>query len=299
MYPLAILIGGPTATQKTRLAYEIQKKLPSIIINSDSMQVYNDLASLTNAPSNEEIRKYSCNLFKFIEYPEKCNVGLWFTNVLKVLSQTKEKIPIFVGGTGLYLESLYGKISAIPEIPARVETKIKNLHKKYGNSVFFRKLEQVDEIYSKKISRNDTQRLLRAITVKIATGKNLTYWHDKVSKKVFKKIIYLTISVDRSKLYKNIDDRCLKIMKSNAVNEVSIFLKNKKKKIDHPLHKSIGFNVIQEYLMGTKTFKESLDLFKQETRRYAKRQITWFRNRPKEAIEMNFSDAKEYLLKNI
>ena len=298
MYPLAILIGGPTATQKTRLAYEIQKKLPSIIINSDSMQVYNDLASLTNAPSNEEIRKYSCNLFKFIEYPDKCNVGLWFTNVLKVLSHTKDKIPIFVGGTGLYLESLYGKISEIPEIPARVETKIKNLHKKHGNSVFFRKLEQVDEIYSKKISRNDTQRLLRAITVKIATGKNLTYWHDKVSKKVFKKIIYLTISVDRGKLYKSIDDRCLKIMKSNAVNEVSSFLK-KKKKIDHPLHKSIGFNVIQDYLMGIKTFKESLDLFRQETRRYAKRQITWFRNRPKEAIEMNFSDAKKYLLKNI
>ena len=298
MYPLAILIGGPTATQKTRLAYEIQKKLPSIIINADSMQVYNDLASLTNAPSNEEIRKYSCNLFKFIEYPKKCNVGLWFTNVLKVLSQVKEKTPIFVGGTGLYFESLYGKISAIPEIPARVETKIKKLHKKHGNSFFFRKLEQVDEIYSKKISRNDTQRLLRAITVKIATGKNLTYWHGKVSKKVFKKIIYLKISVDRGKLYKSIDDRCLKIMKSNAVNEVSSFLK-KKKKIDHPLHKSIGFNVIEEYLMGIKTFKESLDLFRQETRRYAKRQITWFRNRPKEAIEMNFSDAKKYLLKNI
>ena len=298
MYPLAILIGGPTATQKTRLAYEIQKKLPSIIINSDSMQVYNDLASLTNAPSNEEIREYSCKLFKFMEYPEKCNVGLWFTNVMKVLSQVKEKTPIFVGGSGLYLESLYGKISAIPEIPARVETKIKKLHKKHGNAVFFRKLEQVDEIYSKKISRNDTQRLLRAITVKIATGKNLTYWHGKVSKKVFKKIIYLTISVDRGKLYKSIDDRCLKIMKSNAVNEVSSFLK-KKKKIDHPLHKSIGFSIIEEHLMGIKTFKESLDLFRQETRRYAKRQITWFRNRPKEAIEMNFSDAKKYLLKNI
>ena len=71
MYPLAILIGGATATQKTKLAFEIQKKFPSIIINSDSMQVYNDLGSLTNVPSNEEINKYSCNLFKFIEYPEK------------------------------------------------------------------------------------------------------------------------------------------------------------------------------------------------------------------------------------
>ena len=87
-------------------------------------------------------------------------------------------------------------------------------------------------------------------------------------------------------------------MKSNAVNEVSNFLK-KKKKIDHPLHKSIGFKVIEDYLMGINTFNESLDLLRQETRRYAKRQITWFRNRPKEAIEMNFSDAKKYLLKNI
>ena len=298
MYPLAILIGGPTASQKTKLAFEIQNKLPSILINSDSMQVYNDLGSLTNVPSNEEIKKYSCNLFKFIEYPDKCNVGIWFTNVLKVLSKAKEKIPIFVGGTGLYLESLYGKISPIPEIPPKVEKKIKELHEKQGNLSFFKKLQQVDEKYSRKISRNDTQRLLRAITVKIATGKNLTYWHSQVSRKLFKKIIYLTISVDRCKLYKSIDDRCLNIMKSNAVNEVSSFLK-KKKKIDHPLHKSIGFNVIEEYLMGIKTFKESLDLFRQETRRYAKRQITWFRNRPNEAIEMNFSDAKKYILQNI
>ena len=298
MYPLAILIGGATATQKTKLAFEIQKKFPSIIINSDSMQVYNDLGSLTNVPSNEEINKYSCNLFKFIEYPEKCNVGFWFSNVLKVLSKAKEKIPIFVGGTGLYLESLYGKIAPIPVIPSKVEKKIKKLHKKYGNSLFFKKLQEVDEIYARKISKNDTQRLLRAISVKIATGKNLTYWHSQVSTKLFNKVVYLTISMDRCKLYKSIDDRCLKIMKSDAINEVSNFLK-KKKIIDHPLHKSIGFKIIEEYVLGIKTFNESLDLFRQETRRYAKRQITWFRNRPKEAIEMNFSDAKKFLLKNI
>ena len=292
------MIGGPTASQKTRLAFEIQKEFPSIIINSDSMQVYKDLGSLTNVPSKEQIKKYSCNLFRFIEYPEKCNVGFWFLNVLEALSQAKEKIPIFVGGTGLYLESLYGKIAPIPQIPLRIEEKIKKLHKKYGNSYFYRKLEQVDEIYSKRISRNDTSRLLRAITVKIATGKNITFWHSQASKQLFKKILYLTISVERSELYENIDDRCLKIMKSNAVNEVSTFLK-KKKTIDHPLHKSIGFKIIEGYLTGINTFNESLDLLRQETRRYAKRQITWFRNRPKEAVEMNFSDAKKYLLKNI
>ena len=292
------MIGGPTATQKTKLAFEIQKQFPSIIINSDSMQVYNDLGSLTNVPSNEEIKKYSCNLFKFIEYPEKCNVGFWFSNVLKVLSNAKEKIPIFVGGTGLYLESLQGKIAPIPEIPSKVEKKIKKLHKKYGNSLFFKKLQEVDEVYARKISNNDTQRLLRAISVKIATGKNLTYWHSQVSTKLFNKVVYLTISVDRRKLYKSIDDRCLKIMKSVAINEVSNFLK-KKQIIDHPLHKSIGFKIIEEYILGIRTFNESLDLFRQETRRYAKRQMTWFRNRPKEAIEMNFSDAKKYLLKNI
>ncbi len=292
------MIGGPTAARKSKLAFEIQTRIPSIIINSDSMQVYNELRSLTNVPSKKEIKKHSCYLFESVNYPEKCNVGYWFQNVLKVLSRNESKIPIFVGGTGLYLESLFGTISPIPKIPKTIKNKIEKLHKKYGNSFFFKKLQKVDKEYSKKISCNDSQRLLRAICVKIATGRNLSHWHSITSKRIFKKILYITISVDRQELYENINKRCLEILKSNAIQEVSDFIK-KKKPIDHPLHKSIGYKVIEEYIYGNKDFEESLELFRQETRRYAKRQMTWFKNRSKESKKMNFSEAKNYLLKNI
>ena len=174
MYPFAILIGGPTAAKKTELAFEIQSKIPSVIINSDSMQVYSELRSLTNIPSKREIIKHSCNLFEFINYPIKCNVGYWFKNVKLILSKTRGKIPIFVGGTGLYLESLQKTISPIPKISPALTNKIQLLHQKHGNLYFYKKLKAYDIEYSKKISENDTQRLFRAICVKISNGKNLT-----------------------------------------------------------------------------------------------------------------------------
>ncbi len=298
MYPFAILIGGPTAAKKTELAFEIQSKIPGVVINSDSMQVYSELRSLTNMPSKGEIIKHSCNLFEFVNYPTKCDVGYWFKNVKLILSETKGKIPIFVGGTGLYLESLQKTISPIPKISLAVKNKIQILHQKHGNSYFYKKLKAYDPEYSKKISENDTQRLFRAICVKISTGKNLTYWHSIKSKKIFRRIIYVTISTDREELYKSINQRCLKILKSNAIQEVSEFLK-KKKPIDHPLHKSIGFKIIEDYINNIRSFEDSLELFKQETRRYAKRQITWFKNRSRESKKMNFKEAKIYLLKNI
>ena len=120
MLPFAILIGGATATGKTRLAFEIQEKIPSIILNADSMQVYEDLQTLTNMPDKKDIIKHSCNLFGYIQYPDKCSVGNWHKNVKSILEVKKNKIPIFVGGTGLYLDSLNGNMSNIPEINLRV-----------------------------------------------------------------------------------------------------------------------------------------------------------------------------------
>ena len=298
MYPLAILIGGPTAAKKTELAFEIQSKIPSVIINSDSMQVYSDLRSLTNIPSKHEMTQHSCNLFEFINYPTKCDVGHWLNCVKRVLSDTKNKIPIFVGGTGLYLESLQKTISPIPRIPLAVTNKIQLLHNKYGNRYFYKKLQGFDIEYSKKISENDTQRLFRAICVKIVTGKNLSYWHSIKSKKIFRRIFYVTISNDRDELYKSINQRCLKILKSTAIQEVHEFLK-KRQPINHPLHKSIGFKIIEDYINNKRSFEDSLEVFKQETRRYAKRQITWFKNRAKDSKKMKFEEAKKYLLKNI
>ncbi len=298
MFPFAILIGGPTASQKTDLAFEIQRKLPSFIINADSMQVYDKLTSLTNVPSKKDLEKHSCNLFEFINYPKKCNVGYWLDNVKVILSKKKNKTPIFVGGTGMYLDSLFGNISPMPKISERVRLKIENLHEKLGNSFFFNKLRIVDEKYSKLISSNDTQRLLRAISIKVATGKNISYWHQRQSKKLFARTLYVIINNDRKKLYEDINKRCLRILKSNVIQEVSDFLKHKKK-INHPLHKSIGLEILEKYIDGIYSFDDALDLYSKETRRYAKRQITWFKNKARNASIMNFEEAKHYLIKNI
>ena len=297
MYPFAILIGGPTASNKTELAFEIQSKFPSFIVNADSMQVYDKLKTLTNVPEKRNLMQHSCNLFEFINYPEKCNVGFWLDSVQNVLSTLKNKTPIFVGGTGMYLDSLLGNISPIPEIPERIKLKVEQLHEKFGNLYFYNKLKKVDENYSKIISCNDTQRLVRAISIKVATGRNISYWHNKQSKKLFNKILYVVIENDREKLYENINKRCLKILKSNVIEEVSVFLKQKSK-ISHPLHKSIGLNVLEKHINGLYSLKETIEFFSQETRRYAKRQITWFKNKSTGSLKLNFKEAKKYLLKN-
>ena len=298
MYPFAILIGGPTASKKTDLAFEIQDKIPSYVINSDSMQVYDKLEVLTNVPQKKDLEKHCCRLFQFINYPDKCNVGFWLKNVKSVLSKEKDKIPIFVGGTGLYLDSLFGNISPIPKISDSVKLKIEKLHKKFGNHYLYNKLKLVDKDYSKKISSNDSQRLIRAISIKVATGKNISYWHSERSKKIFDKIVYVVINNERRKLYDDINNRCLKILKSSAIFDVSKFLKQKKA-IDHPLHKSIGLEILEKHIEGVYNFSETIELFSRDTRRYAKRQITWFKNKSKKANFMNFQDARSYLLRNI
>ncbi len=297
MYPVAILIGGPTATKKSDLAFEIQDKTSGIIINADSMQVYKELKTLTNMPSESDLNNHSCKLFRFINYPKQCNLGFWFQNVRTTLLSSGSKTPIFVGGTGLYLDSLCGNISSIPKVSLRIRNKIEKIHSRYGNDYFYRKLQKIDSEYSKIISKNDSQRLIRAITVKIVTGKNISYWHKLKLKRIFKKIIYVTISDDREKIYESINDRCLKILKSDIKSEVKSFL-NKKKNIQHPLHKCIGLEILNNYIDGRYKLKQALDLFSQQTRQYAKRQITWFKNRSTESKKMDFNEAKKFLLKN-
>ena len=116
MFPIAIFIGGPTASYKTELAFELQSYFPSFIINSDSMQVYDQLEILTNRPVKKLRKRYDCNLFSYVKYPNKCSVGSWQKKALSVIKNKKNKIPIFVGGTGLYMDSIINNISEIPKI---------------------------------------------------------------------------------------------------------------------------------------------------------------------------------------
>ena len=205
MFPLAILIGGPTASGKSEIAFKLQKKIPSIIINADSMQVYNKLHKLTNSPSNEEVKGFDCNLYNFIKYPLVCDLGIWIKEVKIILNKSPNKIPIFVGGTGLYLDGLNGQVSPIPNIPKEIVESFEKKQKSKGNLYLYEELMSLDPNYAEKISKNDTQRIIRSLSVYSFTGKTFTYWHSIKTNKIFKKLIYVVICHERIELYERIN----------------------------------------------------------------------------------------------
>ena len=297
MFPLAIFIGGPTASGKTELAFSLHSKIPSYVVNADSMQVYNRLNILTNKPSEKEIKNFDCKLFSFLHYPEKCSVGLWRKKCIELL-KNMNRVPIFVGGTGLYIESLINNISEIPQISDKIKSKINKIFLKKGKNFFYQKLLKIDNNYAKKISPNDSQRIQRAIEVKVATGKSFSDWHKQEKKKLFKRVIYVVINTEREILYKKINQRCKNMINNGIFEEVENFLEDKSVNF-HPLHKAIGLNPISLLLQKRLTKEECLSRFMQDTRRYAKRQLTWFNNRAKSAKHLGVLEAENYILQKI
>jgi len=297
LFPLAIFIGGPTASGKTELAFSLHSKIPSYVVNADSMQVYNRLNILTNKPSEKEIKNFDCKLFSFLHYPEKCSVGLWRKKCIELL-KNMNRVPIFVGGTGLYIESLINNISEIPQISNKIKSKINKIFLKKGKNFFYQKLLKIDNNYAKKISPNDTQRIQRAIEVKIATGKSFSDWHKQEKKKLFERVIYVVINTEREILYKKINQRCKNMIDNGILEEVENFLEEKS--VDfHPLHKAIGLNPISLFLQKRLTKEDCISMFMQDTRRYAKRQLTWFNNRAKSAKHLGILEAENYILQRV
>lgn len=297
MFPLAILIGGPTASGKSDLAFKLHKKIPSLIINADSMQVYDKLRKLTNSPSVEEIKDSNSKLFNFIKYPLLCDLGIWLKEVRTILKKNSKKVPIFVGGTGLYLDGLNGEISPVPSIPREIVKGVEKIQKSKGNVYLYNELMNFDPDYAEKISKNDTQRIIRSLSVKIFTGKTFTYWHSIKTNKIFKKLIYIIVSHERDKLYERINTRCSKIYNSECIDEIKCFIKNDMVS-NHPIHKAIGFQTFKSNIEGVIDNDLTLEKFQIETRNYAKRQITWFKNRSIGANFLPYNKVEDFILKN-
>ena len=298
MFPVAIFIGGPTASYKTEIAFNLQCHFPSFIVNSDSMQVYDQLEILTNRPVKRLRKKYDCNLFSYIKYPEMCNVGSWQKKALSIIKNKKTKIPIFVGGSGLYMDSIITNISKIPKVSTDVKRIVDKMLKKFGINYLYEELKKTDEEYSKKLSPNDTQRIIRALEVNLSTQTTLSRWHKMKKNQIFKKIIYVVVKSEREILYSRINQRCKKMISLGVLEEVKSFLEIKQK-LEHPIHKSIGLRQIIRYLKGLNSLEETMTDFMQETRRYAKRQLTWFNNKAKEAVHLEDSKINDYVLRKL
>ena len=296
-----ILLYGPTASGKSKLAIKLAQYFGGEIINADSMQIYNEISILTSKPKLQDTKIIKHHLYGFYSVKKKFSTGHWLDKTIKKIEEQwkKNKIPIVVGGTGLYFKALTDGLVKIPDIPNKNRKKIRQLHKKIGQKKFFDKLIKLDPLAINFVLPTDTQRSMRAYEVKKFTKKSL-FEFMKETKSNFKKNIFkkIFINTPRELLYKKIEERVDEMFREGAIEEVKNFSKLKINK-DLSSNKIIGIKEIKDYLKGKITLIRGKELIKQKTRRYAKRQFTWARGNMKSWKMIYSSDLEDLFKKAI
>ena len=276
-----ILIAGPTGSGKSRLAVMMAKKFSGEIINADSMQVYKIFKILTARPNIKSEKKIKHHLYGFVNFNKKYSTGQWLKDTIKKINQIKKrnKIPILVGGTGLYFHSLINGLVKIPNIPIKIRKKIRLLHKKFGQKIFYKKLLKLDPKIKNKFDKNDVQRSLRAFEIKKHTKISMYDWLKK-TKAILNEnnFVKFYIDINRKDLIKRIEKRTDQMIKDGALKEVKKFNRLKIKS-DHSINKVIGINELNSYLKKEISLEVAKELIIIKTRQYAKRQSTWARSK--------------------
>ena len=297
-----ILIAGPTASGKSKIALSLAEKLKGEIINSDSMQVYKEISILTARPSKKDLKKIKHHLYGITSVKKSYSVGDWYKQVKKKIKIIKKrgKVPILVGGTGLYFNAVTKGLSKIPIIEEKKRMKIRDLYLKLGKKAFYKKLLLLDPKSKNKILLTDTQRAIRAYEVKKFTTKSIYDW-AKNTKSEFENdnLVKIYIDIPREKLLKRIYLRTSKIINKKCFSEVKKLLKlNLKKSLS--ANKIIGIREINDYLSGISSKPILIEQINIRTRQYAKRQSTWARGHMKnwnKLYSKNFSNLLKKSLK--
>ena len=294
-----ILISGPTASGKSNFSIKLAKKINGEIINADSMQVYKELKILSARPNLKDYQSIKHHLYGFHSVKNNFSTGDWLKNAIKKIKEVRrrKKIPIFVGGTGLYFKALTDGLVSIPNIPIKYRNNIRDLQKKLGQKKFYQKLIKLDPNSKEKINSTDTQRSIRAYEVKQYTEKSLHDWF-KNTKSYFEKEDFYKIYIDypREELIQRIGKRTEQMIKIGAINEVKRFVKLKVRK-DKSVNKAIGINEIKEYLEKRNDMSEVIEKISIKTRQYAKRQSTWARGNMMSWLKLPPQDLNKFLKK--
>jgi len=278
--PSIILIGGPTASGKSAFALRLAKERNGSIINTDAMQVYAGFPILTAQPSHEDKKAVPHLLYEIVDPAESSSAGKWLAMARKAIDDTKAagRTPILVGGTGLYFESLMGGLADIPQIPDSVRTEVSDLYAKLGEEKFRAELAARDPESAARIARNDRQRLIRAYEVAEHTGKSLKEWQKKSSEGCAFEAERHLLMPEREKLYAACDKRFLQMIERGAIDEVKKLL-SRNLSPALPAMKILGVREIAAHVRGEISLKDAIAKAQQMTRNYAKRQMTWFRNK--------------------
>jgi tRNA dimethylallyltransferase len=274
-----ILIYGPTASGKSDFALKLAKKIKGEIINADSMQIYKELKILTARPFEKKFHKIKHHLYGTQKSKKDFSAGDWLKVVIKKINEIKKrkKIPVLVGGTGLYFKVLTEGLVKIPSIPSKFRNKIRLLHTNIGQEKFYKKLLKLDPLIASQINSTDTQRSIRAYEVKLFTKKSIIEWY-KNTKARFKKNEFFKLYIDypRSELIEKINLRTKKMMDDGVILEVKNFLRLKISK-DKSISKAIGVVEIEDFIKNKIIKDELIEKISIKTRQYAKRQATWAR----------------------
>lgn len=274
------LIAGPTASGKSALALKLARETGGEIVNADSMQLYAGLRVLTAGPSPEELAQAPHHLFGVADAADGWSVGRWLSAAAAILAEiaARGRPAIVVGGTGLYFRALTHGLAEVPPVPETQREVSSLLYAAQGEPVFRDLLAVLDPAAEARIEIGDRQRLVRAHAVAVATGKPLTAWQTD-TKPTLAEGTWRGVVLDppRAELYDRCDLRLGLMVEQGALDEVRAM---EARGLDPslPALKAVGYRELAAHLRGETSLDEALDAARQETRRYAKRQMTWFRN---------------------
>lgn len=307
---------GPTGSGKSAMAMAIAKSRPTVIINADAMQMVSDLRILTARPTPEEEAQAEHALYGVLRADEPTNVARWLAMVEPVIARAlaQGKLPLLVGGTGMYVKALMGGLARVPPIPEAIRNTYRamaaqdtSLHSlpagesahQFGASVGGISLHALlaarDPIMASKLKPGDTQRLMRALEVIEATGVSLDHWQQQAAAPLFPHVKYRCyyIQMPRAEVYRRIDARFHNMMQAGALEEVRALVApiaqvpTARLNTLSPIYRAHGVPELIAYLRGEMTLEAAIAKAQQHTRNYAKRQMTWIRNQLPDAVAID------------
>ncbi len=279
------IICGPTASGKSARGLDLAHEKNGVIINADSLQIYNRLPILTAQPSDGDKQVAPHRLYNLLEPNLQMTAGAWRQLALTEIDFAIEnnQTPIIIGGTGFYLKALIEGLSPIPEIPASVRIMAEDLMDELGIEGFHNLMREKDPVMAARLHPNDRQRNLRAYEVMAHTGESLSEWQKAPKIEPDPKLVFdiEVIIPEREILYARCDERFKQMVKIGAVEEVAKLdddIMAGRVNIDAPITHALGFDALQQHVRGEIDLDTAIFMAQNETRHYAKRQTTWFRN---------------------
>lgn len=279
------IVAGPTAGGKSAFALGLAKKLNGVVINCDSMQIYDGLHILTAQPAEADKREAPHVLYGILQPAEPCSAGIWLAMAIREIETAiaNNQTPIICGGNGLYIKTLMEGLSPIPETPPEIRERANARQEEIGTAAMHEELKARDPESAARFHPEHTARIVRAWEVFEATGKKLSDWQKESKNAPPENWVFEIhkIMPEREELYRRCDMRFIQMLDNGALEEV----KNFAARIDSGqipktalLAKALGFTPLRDYLNGKISREQAINLGQTETRQYAKRQVTWFKN---------------------